>query len=164
MREIGKSWNAQSAGVKLSIPLSAVIGFVSAMFILLPIEASAQFNIDGMIRGAIGRGAYQYGTRSPHSSHSHHESSNRDDDSPSDNKNGKGIKSDSGSNESSNQDNKHSHGVGPGDSQSAASDSSSPKGRPAGGASAEPTGGPSAVPTGGPSKSSDDSPAFAPSR
>jgi hypothetical protein len=166
MREIGKSWNAQSAVVKLSIPLSAVVGFASAIFILLPTEASAQFNIDGMIRGAIGRGNYGYGSRSHHSSHSssHHESSNRDDDSPSDNKTGKGIRSSNGSNDSNDQDNKHSGGIGPGDSRSAASDSSSPKGRPSGGPPVESPAGSSGASSGGPSKSPDDAPAFAPSR
>jgi len=126
----------------------------SAAFALLPNQASAQFNIDGIIRGAIGHGGYGYGYRRPshHSSHesSHHESADKGKDSDNDaadSKAGKGIKS----TDVGNNGDHSAHGAG--SSQSAASDTPPPP----------PNGGPSG--SGGPAKPSDsDVPAFSPSR
>jgi hypothetical protein len=147
MRGIGTSSIAKS-----SIAISAAFVLASAMAVLLPTEASAQINIDGLIRGALQQRGYPYGYRAPthHASPSHSDS---DDDSAADSKNGKGVKS---TNDDANSNNKP--GPGSGGPQSASSDAS-PKGGPSGG-----SGGGGSSGGGSPPKTSDDMPSFTPSR
>jgi hypothetical protein len=152
MRDIGTASIAQS-----SVAISAAFVLASAMAVFAPTTASAQINIDGLIRGALQqRGGYPYGYHAPthHASPSHSDS---DDDSAADSKNGKGIKS---TNDDGDGNNKPSPGSG--GSQAAASNTP-PKGGPSG---ASGSGGSGSGGSGGgsPSKSSDDMPSFAPSR
>jgi hypothetical protein len=143
---------------KSSIAISAAFILASAMAILLPAEASAQINIDGLIRGALQqRGGYPYGYRAPthHASPSHSDS---DDDSAADSKNGKGVKS---TNDGADSNNKSS--TGSGGPQSASSDAPSKAG-PSGGSGSGGGGGGGSSGSGGPPKTSDDMPSFAPSR
>jgi hypothetical protein len=151
MHRIGKYCIGQAPVAKSTFTASAALLFASALTLLLPSEASAQFgNIDGLIRGALGNRGYGY--RSPHhSSSSHSSKSDKDnsDDDAANHKDGKGIKSSNGDNSGGN------GSKGSGDSQSAASNTPPPsKGGSGGGSS-----GGSA-----PSKPSDDMPAFQPSR
>jgi hypothetical protein len=148
MRGIGKISTGKSPRAMSKPLLTMAFLSASAAFALLPTEASAQFNIDGIIRGAIGpQRGYGYRQSSHHSSH--HESSDKSRDSDqdaADSKTGKGIKS--GNDDNSGDHNAH----GSGDSQSAASNTPPPKTGPSGSGSPAP-------------KSSDsDVPAFAPSR
>jgi hypothetical protein len=146
MRGIGKTPAGKSAPA-MTKPLLATMAFLSASaaFALVPSQASAQFNIDGIIRGAIEHGGY-YGSRrsSHHSSHesSHHDSADKDSDDAADSKTGKGIKSTDDSNAGA-------HGSG--NSDAAASNTTPPKGGPSGGGTAKPS-------------DSGDVPAFSPSR
>jgi hypothetical protein len=74
MAGLGKAWAW----------MAAALAFVGGMLLLVPSQASAQFNIEGLIRGAVGgyHGGYRHSSR--HSSrheasrHSRHE---KDDDS-----------------------------------------------------------------------------------
>jgi hypothetical protein len=156
MRGIGRSSIGKFAIVRSTIVISSGFVFASAMTVLLPRQASAQFNIDGIIRGAIQQGGYGY--RGPVQHYSSHPSSSShsdsDDDSASDNKNGKGVKStndsDTGGGSSNGAGSSGSKGSGSSTSQSAST------GRPSGGSG----GGSSANPP----KTSDDMPSFSPSR
>jgi len=152
MPSIGKT----STGTALPA-ISAALLLASATIMLLPTQAAAQFNIDGIIRGAIGRGGYGYRGPSHHSSHesSHHDSADKAKDSgdnAADSKAGKGIKS---TNDTANAGTS-------GSAQAASSDTPPPaKVGPSGG----PPGGASGGSSSGPSKPSDsDVPTFAPSR
>jgi hypothetical protein len=148
---------------KPPIGISIAFVLVSGVIMLAPSEASAQFNIDGIIRGAIGRNPYGYRAPTHHSSSHAISSGTSDDNAAGDNKNGKGIKS--GDDNSTSNDNKASHG--PGGSQAASSDTPALKSGPAGsssGPSGAPSGGPPGASSSGPAKSSDDTPSFAPSR
>ena len=152
MRGTGTPFFGKFSVAKSSIAICAAFVFASGFVVLLPTQASAQLNIDGLIRGAIGRGGYGYRGPSHHSSsHSSSHRDDSDDDSAADSKNGKGIKSTNGGDN----DNSGSHGSGSGTPQSASTDSP-PKGGPSGG----PSGGSSS----GPPKSSGDEPSFSPSR
>jgi hypothetical protein len=152
MRGIGKP--------PIGIPTAFLL--VSGVRMLASSEASAQFNIDGIIRGAIQQGGYGY--RGPVQHYSSHPSPHpdSDDDSAADNKNGKGVKStndgDTGSGSGS-----ASKGSG-GGPQSAST--SGPTGGSGGGPSGGSGGGPGSGggASGNPPKTSDDMPSFSPSR
>jgi hypothetical protein len=157
MRETGTPFFGKFSVAKSSIAACAAFVFASGFVVLFPTQASAQLNIDGLIRGAIGGGGYGYRGPSHHSSSSSHSSSHHDDsddDSAADIKNGKGIKSTNGGDNG----NSGSSGSGSGTPQSASTDSP-PKGGPSGGSSG-PGGGSSSAPP----KSSGDEPSFSPSR
>ena len=152
MRGIGKTSTGSASLAKTWFVMSAAVLLAAAAFVLLPTKASAQFNIDGIIRGAIGRGAYGYRRPSHHSSshESRRDSADKakdSDDDAADSKTGKGIKSAN--------DGSSGNPRGSDDSQSASSGTPPPPAK----------GGPSGGPPGGSSKpSSNDVPAFAPSR
>jgi hypothetical protein len=69
---LGKSLLGVSLLGMSSLGAAAAFVFLSAMMMLAPTEASAQFNIEGMIRGAIGHGGYRHhgGGSSHHRGHS----------------------------------------------------------------------------------------------
>ncbi|MGA7788812.1 MAG: hypothetical protein WCA56_11660, partial [Xanthobacteraceae bacterium] len=96
MRCIGKT-----SVCTCSLAISAAFLLASAAIVLLPTKAAAQFNIDGIIRGAISHGGYGYGYRAPSHHSSHHDSADKSKDSgddAADSKSGKGIKSTSDTN------------------------------------------------------------------
>ena len=75
-----------SAVGKSSLGAAVAFVFVSAMMMLASSEASAQINIEGLIRGAIGHGyGYRYRGGSHHRGHvaSRHERRHEDSDSAS---------------------------------------------------------------------------------
>src|ERR1700733_11514172 len=100
MRETGTPFLGKFSVAKSLVGVCAAFVFASGYLVLLPTQASAQLNIDGLIRGAIRAPGYGYGYRGPsHHSSSSHSSSHHDDsddDSAADSKNDKGIKSRNG--------------------------------------------------------------------
>jgi hypothetical protein len=148
MRGIGKS---------LAL-MAAVPVFVCGLVMLLSTEASAQFNIDGLIRGAIGHGGYGGGYRSRSSGHhtssrSSSHSKHEDDDASADKAPDKGKEKDATQVEAPN-NNTATHPQPSGPVQNASRSSEpDPTAKPSGGGSA-----------GGGNKAYDDQPAFAPSR
>jgi hypothetical protein len=66
--------------------LAAAVVFLGGALMLMPSQASAQFNIEGMIRGAMGgyHGGYRYHSSRHYSRHEHeasrHSRHERDDD------------------------------------------------------------------------------------
>ncbi len=66
---------------KSSIWSAAGFAFVSGLVLLQPTEASAQFNIEGIIRGAIQQGGGYYRGRSSGSGTTRHVKSRQNDDS-----------------------------------------------------------------------------------
>jgi len=138
MRGIGKP----SIGKSL-FGIAAAFLFVSAILILVPSEASAQFNIEGIIRGAVGHrhgGGYRSSGHSRGHESSRPNSSDKDKDaSDQDSSDSKGSTDSKGSRGSAS-----AHDT----SQSKASDTPPAKGGP----------------STGPSKPSGDEPGFAPSR
>lgn len=162
MRGIGKPSTGKFAVAKSSIAISAAFVVASAATVLLPSQASAQFNIDGIIRGAIQQGGYGY--RGPIQHYSSHPSPHQDsdDNSAADNKNGKGVKS---TNDGDTGSGSGSASKGSGGGPQSASTSG-----PAGGSGSGPSGGSGGGPgsgggaSGNPPKTSDDMPSFSPSR
>ncbi len=82
---VGSEREISMCGIsKSSVWMAAALVFLCGLLLLLPTEASAQFNIDGIIRGALQHGYNGgYGTRSTRHAKSHAKRDN-DDDSASD--------------------------------------------------------------------------------
>jgi hypothetical protein len=165
MHGLGKPFIGTSSAAKTALAITAVFLLASAATVLLSTQASAQINIDGLIRGALQqRGGTPFGYRAPsgHSSTSSHHESDSSDDDAANSKSGKGIKStndgaDSGSGGNGGGGNSGaSKGSGSG-SQSAST--GGPSGGSGGGGSGSGGGG-----GGGSAKTPDDMPSFTPSR
>ena len=147
---------SKSARTKSALTISAALAFVAAGALLMPTEAPAQFNIDGIIRGALSHQNHGY-----RSSRTSHRSSHSKDDDDSDSKSSDTKPSDS---KPSDKGSDSKNAPGSGSAQSASSDNPPP---PKGGGSGPPAGGSSGGPSklsGGPAKTSDDEPSFTPAR